>query len=103
MAFAVWCRDTRSGDPQGIRARELRPHLDYVATLGPRLLVAGPLQLAGAEPFDGSLFVYDVATEAEARELLTGDPYFKAGLYESITVSAFIPARGRWLDAAPPE
>lgn len=102
MPYIALCFDTTERDAQQIRKAELQPHLDYVASVGAQLLVAGPLQLNGSEHYNGSVFIYDVATETAARELLQGDPYYAARLYASVTLSEFAPARGRWLGSPAP-
>ncbi|MGZ0147207.1 YciI family protein [Kribbella sp. WER1] len=62
------------------RRLEVRPaHRDYLA----ELKQAGKLVAAG--PFTdgtGALLVYDVADEAELRDILAKDPYTPAGVYE---------------------
>lgn len=59
---------------------QVRPaHRDYLAALKE----AGKLVEAG--PFadeSGALLIYDVADEAELRDILAKDPYTPAGVYE---------------------
>ena len=97
MAFIALCSD----DPGRAEARqaELQAHLDYMAGIADKVLIAGPLNLTGSENFNGSVFVYAVDTEDEARELLEHDPYFRAGLYNRVEYAAFTPARGGWLES----
>ena len=97
MAFIVLCTD--GPDVADVRQSELQAHLDYMAQIAGTVLVAGPLNLAGDARFNGSVFVYAVDTQDEARELLEHDPYFRAGLYTSVEYAAFTPARGEWLQS----
>ncbi|MEE4186118.1 MAG: YciI family protein [Gammaproteobacteria bacterium] len=97
VAYLALCRDNPACNSGAIRAAELQAHLDYVATLGGQLLLGGPLRLGGNEHYNASLFIYDVDSPRSARELLEGDPYFRAQLYAEITLAEFTPARGRWL------
>ncbi|MEV6286675.1 muconolactone Delta-isomerase family protein [Kribbella sp. NPDC051770] len=72
-------------DPSGTEARmQVRPaHRDYLA----ELQQAGKLVAAG--PFadeSGALLLYDVADEAELRDILAKDPYTPAGVAEVTTL-----------------
>lgn len=100
MPYIALCHDSDACDAQALRKAELQPHLDYVATLGPQLLLGGPLQVGGAGHYNASLFVYDVNSASEARTLLENDPYFQAGLYADVMLAEFTPARGCWLAGA---
>ncbi len=63
---------------------EVRPaHRDYLTELN----AAGKLVAAG--PFTdqtGALLIYDVADEAEVRDILAKDPYTAADVYEIVTL-----------------
>ncbi|ONI76741.1 hypothetical protein BWI15_05475 [Kribbella sp. ALI-6-A] len=63
---------------------QVRPaHRDYLTSLKE----AGKLVAAG--PFadeSGALLLYDVADEAELRDILAKDPYTPAGVYELVTL-----------------
>ena len=67
------------------RRLEVRPaHREYLASLRE----AGKLVAAG--PFSdgtGALLVYDVADEAELRDILAKDPYTSADVYEIATLA----------------
>lgn len=71
------------------RRLEVRPaHREYLA----ELKAAGKLVAAG--PFidgTGALLVYDVADEAELRDILAKDPYTPAGVYELATLAEWQP------------
>ncbi len=62
------------------RRLEVRPaHREYLATLH----AAGTLVTAGPWTDDtGALLLYDVADEAELREVLAKDPYTPADVYD---------------------
>jgi uncharacterized protein YciI len=66
------------------RRLEVMPaHRDYLADL----YAAGKLHAAG--PFvdgAGALLIYDVADEAEVRDLIAKDPYTAADVYEIVTL-----------------
>lgn len=97
MPYTAICHDHKGDAAQKLRASELQAHLDYVATIADKVLVAGPMSVAGSDNYNASIFIYDVDSEAAARRLLENDPYFKAGIYADVSLAPFTPARGAWL------
>lgn len=79
--FAVICRDKPDALP--IRQENRPDHLDYINRTGV-VFMAGPL-LEGAD-MAGSLVILDVPDLAAAESWAAGDPYGKAGLFETVTV-----------------
>jgi uncharacterized protein YciI len=82
--FAVHLRFTDTE-----RRLQVRPaHREYLTSLR----AAGKLVTAG--PFadqSGALLVYDVADEAELRDILANDPYTPADVYELAVLSEWQP------------
>jgi uncharacterized protein YciI len=97
MAWIAICRDNPDRDTAALRRDFRDRHFAYIESILPRLLAAGPLAEPGSTGHGASLFIYDVATEAEARVLLAADPYFTAGIYGELRVEPWWPAAGRWL------
>lgn len=91
--FAFYCRDG-DGGPE-LRKRHLDAHLAHVEAHIDHYALAGPLRERGA--IIGSLLIIHGADEAQARARFEADPYFKAGIWQSIRVSAFTAAAGEWL------
>ena len=60
-------------------------HLDYIKATGV-VEQAGPL-LDDAGEMKGSLVILDVADMAAAQDWADNDPYAKAGLFESVTLT----------------
>lgn len=84
--FAIHCIDKPNA--QELR-RETRPvHLEYVASLGERLLVAGPLLSEAGDPI-GSLLIVDMPDRRSAIAFAADDPYAHAGLFASVAVTAW--------------
>ena len=83
--FAIYCVDKE--DSQALRAATRPKHLDYVAGIGDRLLAAGPL-LDGDRPV-GSLLIVESPDAGAAEAFAAGDPYNKAGLFESVRVTGW--------------
>lgn len=70
-------------DPE--RRMEVRPaHREYLAELkaAGKLITAGPFADQA-----GALLIYNVADEAELRDLLAKDPYTTADVYEITTLA----------------
>ncbi len=97
MPYLVVCIDDRQKDCRALRAAEKSRHFAYIESILDKVLIAGPLSESPAADFSGSVFVYAVETEAEARRLLEEDPYYQAGLYADIQFSCFLPAAGTWI------
>jgi uncharacterized protein YciI len=79
--FAVQMKFDAS-DPEA--RMQVRPaHRDYLASLqeAGKLLEAGPFV-----DESGALLIYNVADEAEMRDILAKDPYTPAGVYELATL-----------------
>ncbi len=90
-AFAAYCVDAPGSEKP--RREQLEAHLRYVEQVMDRLLVAGPLKDASGTII-GSLIVFGVHSEAEARTLLDEDPYYRSGVWQEITISRFLPVAG---------
>jgi uncharacterized protein YciI len=89
------CND--GGDKQALRQATLQAHLDYAETIAAKIAVAGPLAEADSSQYRVSVFVYDVDDINEAEALLHNDPYYIAGLYDSVKFQEFKPAIGHWV------
>ncbi|MFI6679596.1 YciI family protein [Kribbella sp. NPDC050470] len=71
------------------RRLEVRPaHREYLNSLkeASKLVAAGPFT-----DQTGALLVYDVADEAELRDILAKDPYTPANIYELATLAEWQP------------
>ncbi len=76
----LWAALIRYGNPDKIK--EVRPvHRQYLSALRER----GKLWASG--PFvddSGALIIYQAESEEEARQLIEGDPFFAAGVFQDI-------------------
>ena len=68
-----------------VRKENRQAHLDYIEATGV-VNQAGPL-LDDAGEMAGSLVILDVVDMAAAQAWAAGDPYAKAGLFESVTLT----------------
>ncbi|MEU4442803.1 YciI family protein [Actinosynnema sp. NPDC050801] len=82
------------GDNQDERLAVRPAHREYLATLVERgvLLVSGPYA-----DQSGALLVYEVADEAELREVLAADPYTRAGVVAGTRVHEWQTLMGAWV------
>lgn len=85
MRFALIARD-KPGALQ-IRLDTRTAHLDYIASTGV-VEMAGPF-LDDAEQMCGSLIILDLPDMAAAQDWADNDPYAKAGLFATVTLSAW--------------
>ncbi|MDA0654344.1 MAG: YciI family protein [Proteobacteria bacterium] len=60
-------------------------HLAHLKTLGDRLRIAGPFTAEDGTPC-GSMLVIEADDLDAAEALAAADPYFAAGVFESVTV-----------------
>ena len=72
-----------------VRKATRQSHLDWIASLSPRVKIGGPMMSDdGATPL-GSMLVVETETLDEARALFAQDPYALAGLWASTSVRPF--------------
>lgn len=71
-------------------------HLEYLGSQKDILVTAGPMQSDDGASMIGSMLVIDVPDRAAAEAFAKGDPYAKAGLFESTVIK-------RWKRTIPAE
>ena len=86
MLFAIFCADRPASLDLRLASRPV--HLAYLQTYAAKLVQAGPLLDTDGRPC-GSLLIVDVNDRAEAEGFAAGDPYAKAGLFESTIIRPF--------------
>ncbi|MDR9428190.1 MAG: YciI family protein [Salibaculum sp.] len=82
MRYALICHD-KPGHLE-VRKANREAHLAYVAETGV-VEMGGPL-LSDDGEMCGSLVILAVETRAEAQAWADGDPYARAGLFDSVTL-----------------
>ncbi len=87
MHFVLYCLDKPGHGP--VRAENRPAHLDYLKSKLEHIVVGGPMLGDDGETVLGSMLVIEAADRAEAEAFAAGDPYAKAGLFESVTISAY--------------
>ncbi len=94
-AYMVVCRDGPLGELR--RAAATADHLVYVESVLAELNVAGPLYDADGLRTVGSIFCLRTKSLARAREIIEGDPYFRAGVFDSVEYFPYLPAAGQYI------
>lgn len=92
QSFMFICLDGEKTPP--LRTKHLFGHLDHIEAHNDKYRVAGPMRHSPGGEIFGSFFIVAADTEEEAWELMNGDPYISSDMYETITVSHFVPACG---------
>ncbi len=84
MLFAFFCTDKPGHLP--VRQQNRPAHLAYLDSHGDRIKGAGPTFADDGTTMNGSLIILDLADRGEADAFVAGDPYGKAGLFESVEI-----------------
>jgi uncharacterized protein YciI len=88
MLYAVICTD--KPDSLAMRQANRPEHLDYLASLGGVIVLAGPFFEPLGETMNGSLIVVEAASLEAAREIAAQDPFAKAGLFASVEIRPWV-------------
>ena len=85
MNYAIYCTDKPSH--LAVRMDNRPAHVDYLNTLNAegKLVLAGPTLGEDNKP-TGSIVIVEADSLEAAQALAAGDPYAKAGLFESVEI-----------------
>jgi uncharacterized protein YciI len=88
MLYALICTDK----PNGLALRKAnRPeHLAYLESLGEVLVFAGPFTEEDGETMNGSLVVIEAVSLEAARDVASGDPFAKAGVFATVDIRPWL-------------
>ncbi len=87
MQFAIVCLD--KPDHGHLRAETRPAHIEYLNANLEHMLLAGPFLSEDGERPVGSLLIMEYDDQGQAQAFAEGDPYAKAGLFESVTIRPF--------------
>ena len=87
MLYAIICHDKKNGAP--IRAENRPLHLEYLKGFAGQAHAVGPMLGDDEASMVGSLLIMNFDSKADAESFAAGDPYAKAGLFESVVVTAW--------------
>ena len=90
MLFAIHMIDRPASAE--FRAQNADAHREFIGRHLDAMLVGGPLVADDGETRIGSLMVMDFPDRQHAVDFITDEPYHRAGLFESVTIRAFLPA-----------
>lgn len=85
MAFVIYALDRK--DAGSLRRDTRLAHLDYMIAARERILFGGPMLSDDGARTIGSVFALDHADRASVDRFLADEPYCKAGLFESVSIS----------------
>lgn len=80
-------------DAGDLRAQTRPRHLEYLAARTIDIILSGPI-LTEDERMAGSMFVISAPDRATVEAFLAGDPYARAGLFDSVSIE-------RWCQVIP--
>ncbi len=87
MQFAIICLD--KPDHGHLRAENRPAHIECLNANLEHMLLAGPFLSEDGERPVGSLLIMEYDDQGQAQAFAEGDPYAKAGLFESVTIRPF--------------
>jgi uncharacterized protein len=87
---------SRSVSPKFAELREklLDPHIEYLRSQKKILALSGGTTTDDGKQFVGSLLIVNVSSRAEAQAFVDGDPFTKAGMFSSVTITRM--RKGQW-------
>ena len=85
MLFAI----SRVAAPDFAEKREkgLQPHVEYLKSQKNILVISGATTSDDGRNYVGSLLIVNVKSRAEAQAFVDGDPFTKAGMFTSVTIT----------------
>lgn len=92
MLYVAACTDKPNSLPTRLDNRPA--HLEFLKGLGAKVKAAGALLTPDQTTPIGSLLIFEGESVAEIEALLANDPYAKAGLFSSVTVTPWRQAVG---------
>ncbi len=77
-----------------MREKDLQAHLDYLHSRKDILVVSGATLTDDGKGVIGSMLIINVQSRAEAEAFSDGDPFTKAGMFKSVTITRM--RKGQW-------
>jgi uncharacterized protein len=92
MIWVITC-ETRP-NMGAVREKAAAAHRAYMLAQKPVLVLAGATRSDDGEVINGSLFLLNVGSRAEAQGFLDREPYMQAGLFTNVTIKRM--TKGQW-------
>lgn len=96
--FVITCRDKPGS--KDVRMAGLKDHLAHLDEVFDRVSLAGPLHDAEGN-FSGSILVISATDFDDAQAFLQSDPYYAAGIWESVNIDRLGVKAGSWVGGKP--
>ena len=77
-----------------MRVDLMQEHIDYVDMIIDQVVIAGPMFSDDNQTIVGSVLIYKTDDIKKARSYLEADPYFSAGIWDTISIHTFRGAIG---------
>lgn len=87
MEFILYCVDKPGHED--VRKANRDDHLAFIRAAGTQVKFGGPMLTADGAGMAGSMLVVEADSIDAARAFAAGDPYGKAGLFESVVIRPF--------------
>jgi uncharacterized protein YciI len=87
MQFLIYAVDKQNN--LALRMETRPAHLKYLEDFSKEIVLAGPLLTDDGQTMIGSLFIVEMPTRKEAEAFSVNDPYRKAGVFGSVTITAW--------------
>jgi uncharacterized protein YciI len=85
--YALICFDRP--DSAALRDTHRAAHLEFLNANSEKIVFGGPLKNTPDGASTGALIIVDCATRKEAEAFIGADPFYRGGVYESVSVRAF--------------
>jgi uncharacterized protein YciI len=85
MQFVLYCLD-KPGQA-ALRAEHRPAHLEYLKRHAAKISAAGPMLTEDGSGMIGSLLIFEVPSRKDVEAFAAGDPYTRAGLFQSVTIA----------------
>ncbi|HNP62541.1 MAG TPA: YciI family protein [Woeseiaceae bacterium] len=92
--YLVFCRDQPGSEHP--RAQALADHLKHLDSAMERVSLAAGLKNEDGRP-SGSIMIVEADSPADAERFVMSDPFFTAGVWESLEVHHLGRAVGNWV------
>ena len=85
--YAIICFDRPNS--AALRDAHRAAHQKFLTENSKKIVFGGPLKNAADGPSTGALIVVDCATRQEAETFIGEDPFYRGGVYETVSIRAF--------------
>lgn len=94
MLHLVYLEDLQDNLP--IRKPLLEAHMAHMATHAQAIRLGGPLMRDDGSAPAGGVLVIEAPSKQDVLDIITADPYYKAGLWPRVRVHAFRDLINTW-------